>query len=104
MAQHRYSEQFKRDTVRLVTEEGYNSNQAGKSVGVCPSTVRAWIRQYASEAPAQVTYASESDELAQLRAENRRLRGQTGRRPLTRRVVSAARRPRASINRLLRRR
>ena len=41
---------------------------------------------------------------ARLKAENRRLRGRTGPRPLARRVVSAARAPRASLHRLLRRR
>jgi transposase len=74
MGQVRYSEQFKRETVRLVIEEGYNANRAAESVGVSGPTVRAWVRRYAAEAPQQVAYASEADELAQLREENRRLR------------------------------
>lgn len=74
MGRRQYSEQFKRQAVRLVTEEGYKPGQAAKSVGVDPATVRAWVRRYAAEAPPQVRYASEADELAELRAENRRLR------------------------------
>lgn len=74
MGQVRYTEQFKRDTVRLVIEEGYNASRAAESVGVCAHTVRAWVRRYAPDVPRPVAYASPDDELAQLREENRRLR------------------------------
>lgn len=74
MGQVRYTEQFKRETVRLVAEEGYNANHAARSVGVSPATVRDWVRRYAAEAPPRVADASGADELAELRAENRRLR------------------------------
>ena len=33
MANQRYSEQFKRDAVRLVIEEGYSAKKAGDAVG-----------------------------------------------------------------------
>jgi len=58
MANHRYSEQFKRDAVRLVIAEGYSVNKAGNG----------------DEMPQRTTFASERDELEHLRAENRRLR------------------------------
>ena len=74
MANPRYTEQFKRDTVRLVTEGGYSSKKAGETVGVCPTTVRAWLARYGDEAPQRTKFSSESDELEHLRAENRRLR------------------------------
>jgi transposase len=69
-----YSEEFKREAVRLVTQKGYSNNQAGKAVGVCHTTIRAWVSRYAPEQPAPTTYASAQDELAQLRKENARLR------------------------------
>jgi transposase len=74
MANHRYSEQFKRDAVRLVIEEGYSAQKAGKAVGVCHTTIRNWVDRYGDEAPQRTTFASQADELAHLRAENRRLR------------------------------
>jgi len=43
MANHRYSEQFKRDAVRLVIEEGYSANKAGDAVGVCHTTIGNWV-------------------------------------------------------------
>ena len=70
----RYSEEFKREAVRLVTEEGYSPNKAGKTLGVCHSSVRQWIARYGRDEPVERTYASAEDELEQLRAENRRLR------------------------------
>lgn len=70
----RYSEEFKREAVRLVTEQGYSSNQAGRAVGVCHTTVRSWVARYAPAQPTPMTYASAEDELRQLRAENARLR------------------------------
>jgi transposase len=70
----RYSEEFKREAVRLVTQQGYSNNQAGKAVGVCHTTIRSWIARYAPDQPGPTTYASAEDELRQLRAENARLR------------------------------
>lgn len=74
MTRHRYSEQFKREAVRLVTEEGYSLNQAGKAVGVCHTTIRDWLARYRDETPQRTKFASREDELEHLRAENRRLR------------------------------
>lgn len=74
MANQRYSEQFKREAVRLVTEEGYSAKKAGDAVGVCHTTVRSWVAQHGDEAPQRTKFASERDELEHLRAENRRLR------------------------------
>ncbi len=69
-----YSEEFKREAVRLVTKEGYSKTAAAKAVGVCHQTIGAWLDRYADAQPAQRVYASQADELEQLRAENRKLR------------------------------
>lgn len=74
MGRVHYSEQFKRDAVRLVTEEGYSRKRAAEAVGVCPTTLRGWLRRYEDEAPPRTRFASHADELDHLRAENRRLR------------------------------
>ena len=74
MANQRYTEQFKREAVRLVTEEGYSANKAGDAVGVCHTTIRAWVDRYRDDLPQRTKFASELDELEHLRAENRRLR------------------------------
>ena len=74
MSQKRFSEEFKREAVRLVTEQGYSHNQAGKAVGVCHTTIRTWVGKYAPDRSTPTTFASEADEIRQLRAENARLR------------------------------
>lgn len=74
MSNVRYSEQFKRDAVRLVTEEGYSHKKAGQAVGVCHTTIKTWVSKYGDQAPQRTVFASQADELEHLRAENRRLR------------------------------
>lgn len=74
MATVRYTEQFKREAVRLVVEEGYSNKKAADAVGVAHTTVRDWVTKYAQSAPPRTNFASESDELEHLRKENRRLR------------------------------
>jgi len=70
----RYSEQFKREAVRLVTEEGYSAKKAGEAVGVCHTTIHNWVARYGDASPQRTKFASEQDELEHLRKENRRLR------------------------------
>jgi transposase len=74
MANRRYTDQFKRDAVRLVLEEGYTNTRAADAVGVHVKTMEAWVRRYGDVSPDQIRFASQQDELRHLRAENRRLR------------------------------
>jgi transposase len=74
MATPRYSEQFKREAIRLVTEEGYSKKKAAGAVGVCHTTIASWLLKYGDESPRPTSYASPQDELEQLRKENHRLR------------------------------
>jgi transposase len=76
MTNVRYSDQFKRDAVRLVTQEGYSKKAAAQAVGVCHTTLKSWLLRYGDEAPQRTVFASQQDELEHLRAENRRLRMQ----------------------------
>ncbi len=39
LSKPRYSEQFKRDAVRLVTDEGYTNKAAARAVGVCHTLI-----------------------------------------------------------------
>ena len=43
----RYKEIFKRDAVRLVTEEKYSFAAAAQAVGVTDQTLRAWHKKFA---------------------------------------------------------
>lgn len=43
----RYSEDFRRNAVRLVTEQGYTFIAAAKAVGVSSRSLRDWYKRYA---------------------------------------------------------
>ena len=62
MARKQYSEQFKRDAVKLMTEQGYSLSKASKALGVSPGTLTNWKNTLVPQ------------EQADLEAENRRLR------------------------------
>lgn len=71
----RHNEEFKREAVRLVTEEGYSSAEAARSLGIPPNLLRTWHRKYAPEENGDSTRnAADEEELRRLREENRRLR------------------------------
>lgn len=73
MPVQRYSDQFKRDAVRLVVVEGYSLKRAAESVGVAHTTIAVWVRRYRDEFPQRADFVDSKEELEHLRAENRRL-------------------------------
>ena len=64
MARKTYSEQFKRDAVKLMTEKGYSLSKASAALGVSQTTLSTWKRTLAPR------------EQSDLAAENERLRQQ----------------------------
>jgi transposase len=81
-----YSEEFKRDAVRLVVEEGYSFQAACEAVGVCQQSLRAWHAKFAP--PPEP--CGENATLGQLREENQRLRKQLKRTELEREILKKA--------------
>ena len=45
-----YTEDFKRDAVALVTEQGYKPSEAARSLGIRDNLVRRWKREFEEEA------------------------------------------------------
>ncbi len=82
----RFSEEFKRDAVRLVVEEGYTFKAAAAAVGVGDQSLRAWHAKYA---PAPQP-CGENATLEELRQENQRLRKQLRRAELEREILKKA--------------
>ena len=78
----RHSEEFKRDAVRLVTEEGYTFAAAAKAVGVSDQTLRLWRKKFGPAPQA----CGEDATLDELRAENKRLRSELRRAELEREI------------------
>jgi transposase len=81
-----YSEDFKRDAVRLVVDEGYSFKAACEAVGVCEATLRAW---HAKLAPPLEPCGDEAT-VEELRNEVSRLRKQLKRAELEREILKKA--------------
>jgi len=82
----RFSEEFKRDAVRLVVEEEYTFKAAAKAVGVSEKSLRDWHKRLAPPSRPCGEDAT-SDEL---REENKRLRKQLKRAELEREILKKA--------------
>jgi transposase len=82
----RYLDEFKRDAVRLVSEEKYTFKAAAAAVNVSEKSLRDW---YARFAP-QPTPCGEGATVEELRDENKRLRQQLKRAELEREILKKA--------------
>ena len=69
-----YTEDFKRDAVALVTEQGYKPSEAARSLGIGDNLIRRWKREFEEEASGVRLDADEREELKRLRKEVRLLR------------------------------
>ena len=73
----RYSEQFKRDAVGLVTEQHYPLAEAARRLDIHASVLRNWKEKFMKgndQKSNEKLSESEREELRQLREENRKLR------------------------------
>jgi len=82
----RYSEEFKRDAVRLVSEEKYSFKAAATAVNVSEKSLREWHARFA----ARPLPCGEGAGLDELREENKRLRQQLKRAELEREILKKA--------------
>lgn len=70
-----FTEEFKRDAVSLVTNQGYSLAEASRSLGLHPNLIRNWKQKFMSENNDQAVLSEdEKAELKRLREENRKLR------------------------------
>lgn len=70
----KYTEDFKRDAVALVTEQGYKVSEAARSLGVNDHLLRRWRQAFEDEASGVLLSTDEREELKRLRKEVRMLR------------------------------
>jgi transposase len=81
-----YDEAFKRDAVRLVSEEKYTFKAAATAVNVCEQSLRAWHAKFVPPPEPCGEHAT----VDQLREENARLRKQLKRAELEREILKKA--------------
>ena len=73
-----YTEEFKREAIRLVTEQGYGVAETARNLGINANMLGRWKREFDTQAsaafPGNGRMTSEKEELHQLRHDNKRLR------------------------------
>ena len=69
-----HSEEFKREAVKLVTEQGYRISEAARNLGIHPNLLRNWKQKFSTDSENHGLTEDERMELARLKAENKRLR------------------------------
>jgi transposase len=82
----RFTDEFKRDSVRLVVEEGYTFKAAAAAVGVSEQSLRGWHARLAPKPEP----CGEDANVDQLREENKRLRRELRRAELEREILKKA--------------
>ena len=82
----RFSDDFKRDAVRLIVDEQYTFKAAAKAVGVSEKSLRDWHKRFALPPKP----CGEDATVDELREENRRLRKQLKRAELEREILKKA--------------
>lgn len=70
----KYTEDFKRDAVALVTEQGYKISEAARSLEIGDNLLRRWKREFEEDATGDSLSVDEREELKRLRKEVRNLR------------------------------
>jgi len=70
----RFTPEFKKDAVALVTEQGYSVAKAARAVDVSENNLRRWKKDLEQEASGARLNPEERAELSRLRRENKELR------------------------------
>jgi len=72
-----YTQEFKEEAVKLITEQGYSFAEAGRNLGVNPNLLSRWKRDIEGDSNGDLSPVSVvliQAELKRLRKENKQLR------------------------------
>ena len=72
MTSKRYTEEFKIEAVKQVTERGYSVAEISERLGTTTHSLYAWMKRYGEPNPSQANKADDQVEIAKLKAELRR--------------------------------
>ena len=74
MSRISYPDDFKREAVRLVTDEGQSRKRVARDLGISTGALRDWIYRLAPDGPVVSDKLPEAEQLRQLKREVERLR------------------------------
>ncbi len=69
----RYTDEFKIEAVKQVTERGYSVAEVAERLGTTTHSLYAWLKRYSEPSTQQVDKVESQAEIAQLKAELRRV-------------------------------
>lgn len=73
MSHKEYTDEYKAEAIKQVTERGHSAHEVAKRLGMSGDTLYRWVRE-SRKAPVQrIKERSQSDEIARLRAELKRV-------------------------------
>ena len=73
MSNKRYTEEFKIEAVKQVTERGHPVTEVASRIGVSQHSLYAWLKQYSLPAETRVEQQSQATEIRRLKAEVKRV-------------------------------
>ena len=73
MSRKRFTEEFKIEAVRQITERGFAVRDVGDRLGVSPHSLYTWIKQYGIPAEKRVQQQDQSAEVKRLQAQLKRV-------------------------------
>lgn len=73
MSTKRYTEEFKIEAVKQVTEKGHGVYDVANRLGTTTHSLYAWIRRYGDPPVQHTTITDQQEEIKRLRAELRRV-------------------------------
>jgi len=73
MSSKRYTEEFKIEAVKQVTERGYSVAEVAERLGTTTHSLYSWLKRYGQKSPQQPNRIDDQAEIAHLKAELRRV-------------------------------
>lgn len=73
-ARREFSQEFKEEAVKLVTEQGYKISEAARNLDIGYNTLSRWKKELEGHKNSDHLELDEKKELSRLREENRRLK------------------------------
>lgn len=73
MSGKRYTEEFRIEAVKQVTDRGYKIGEVARRLGVTPKSVHDWVKKYGDTGSQHQTITSQQEEMRHLKAQLRRV-------------------------------